>query len=103
MQSGLQESIVKITGYTIWVFGILLSFNVLGFSTASMAVVLGALVIGLGFGLQNIFNNFVSGLILLFERPIQVGDALEINGVWGVVRKINVRSTVVQTWDNAAL
>ena len=103
IQAGLQESIVKVTVYTIWVFGILLSLNVLGFSTASMAVGLGALGIGLGFGLQNIFNNFVSGLILLFERPIQVGDALEINGVWGVVRKINVRSTVVQTWDNASL
>jgi len=103
LQPGLQASIVTITVYTIWIFGILLAFNVLGFSTASMAVALGALGIGLGFGLQNIFNNFVSGLILLFERPIQVGDALEINGVWGVVRKINVRSTVVQTWDNASL
>lgn len=63
----------------------------------------GALGIGLGFGLQNIFNNFISGIILLFERPIQVGDAIEINGVWANVKKINVRSTVVQTWDNASL
>jgi len=66
-------------------------------------VAFGALGIGLGFGLQNIFNNFLSGIILLFERPIQVGDAIEINGIWGEVRKINVRSTLVQTYDNASL
>lgn len=69
----------------------------------SLVVVFGALGIGLGFGLQNIFNNFMSGLILLFERPIQVGDDIEINGTWATVRKINVRSTQVQTYDNASL
>jgi len=68
-----------------------------------LAVAFGAVGIGLGFGLQNIFNNFVSGLILLFERPIQVRNVLEINGIWGVVKKINVRSTLVQTYDNASL
>jgi small-conductance mechanosensitive channel len=66
-------------------------------------VAFGALGIGLGFGLQNIFNNFISGIILLFERPIQVGDDVEINGTWATVKKINVRSTVVQTYDNASL
>ena len=63
----------------------------------------GALGIGLGFGLQNIFSNFISGIILLFERPIQVGDDVEVNGIWATVKKINVRSTVVQTYDNASL
>ena len=72
-------------------------------NSASLAVAFGAVGIGLGFGLQNIFNNFVSGLILLFERPIQVGNVVEINGIWGVVKKINVRSTLVQTYDNASL
>ena len=72
-------------------------------SSTSLTVVFGALSIGLGFGLQNIFNNFISGIILLFERPIQVGDAVEISGIWGVVQKINVRSTLVQTYDNASL
>jgi small-conductance mechanosensitive channel len=66
-------------------------------------VAFGALSIGLGFGLQNIFNNFISGLILLFERPVQVGDVVQINENWGVITKINVRSTVVQTYDNASL
>ncbi len=59
--------------------------------------------IGLGFGLQAIFNNFFSGIILLFERPIQVGDDVEINGTWATVKKINVRATIVQTYDNASL
>jgi len=59
--------------------------------------------IGIGFGLQAIFNNFVSGIILLFERPIQVGDAVEVQGTFGTVKKINVRATVVQTFDNASL
>ncbi|QCQ23520.1 mechanosensitive ion channel [Desulfoglaeba alkanexedens ALDC] len=103
MELGLRESITTISAYVVWALGILASLNALGFSSTSLAVAFGALGIGLGFGLQNIFNNFISGLILLFERPIQVGDALEINGTWGEVVKINVRSTVVQTWDNASL
>ncbi|MFH0727431.1 MAG: mechanosensitive ion channel domain-containing protein [Pseudomonadota bacterium] len=100
---GLQESITNITTYLIWGLGILMALHAVGFNTASLAVVLGALGIGLGFGLQNIFNNFVSGIILLFERPIQAGDDVEINGVWATVKKINVRSTIVQTYDNASL
>jgi small-conductance mechanosensitive channel len=79
------------------------SLHALGISTTSLTVVFGALSIGLGFGLQNIFNNFISGIILVFERPIQVGDAIEINGIWGTVKRIDFRSTVIQTYDNAAL
>ena len=75
----------------------------LGLAPQRRPFLFGALGIGLGFGLQNIFNNFVSGLILLFERPIQVGDVVEVNGIWGKVNKINVRSTLVQTYDNASL
>jgi len=103
LESGLQESITTITVYILWILGILIALHVFGLNTTSLAVAFGALGIGLGFGLQNIFNNFISGVILLFERPIQVGDAIEINGTWASVKKINVRSTVVQTWDNASL
>jgi potassium efflux system protein len=103
LEQGLQDSITTITIYVIWGLGVVLSLSVLGVSATSLAVVFGALSIGIGFGLQNIFNNFISGIILLFERPIQVGDAVEVNGIWGEVKKINIRATVVQTFDNASL
>ena len=103
MAQGLQESITTISAYIIWAIGLLIALHVFGLNTASLAVAFGALGIGIGFGLQNIVNNFISGIILLFERPIQVGDDVEVNGTWARVRKINVRSTVVQTYDNASL
>lgn len=103
LEPGIRESITTVTSYVLWGLAILLSLNVLGLSTTSIAVALGALSIGLGFGLQNIFNNFVSGLILLIERPVQVGDVIQLNDTWGTVTKINVRSTLVQTFDNASL
>jgi small-conductance mechanosensitive channel len=103
LELGVQESITTVTVYLLWGLGILVSLNVIGLSTTSIAVAFGAVSIGLGFGLQNIFNNFVSGLILLFERPVQVGDVVQVNETWGTITKINVRSTVVQTYDNASL
>jgi len=103
LEPGLQDSITTISIYVMWGLGVILALSVLGVSTTSLTVVFGALGVGLGFGLQAIFNNFVSGIILLFERPIQVGDAVEVQGVWGEVKKINVRATVVQTFDNASL
>jgi small-conductance mechanosensitive channel len=103
LEAGVQQSVTSITVYLLWALGILIALTALGFSTTSLTVALGALGVGLGFGLQNIFNNFVSGLILLFERPVQVGDTIDVNGTWGTIAKINVRSTVVQTYDNASL
>jgi small-conductance mechanosensitive channel len=103
MDEGLQDSVVTISVYLIWSVGILFALNAVGFTATSLTVMLGALGVGLGFGLQAIFNNFVSGIILLFERPIQVGDDIEVNGIWARVREINVRSTIVQTYDNASL
>jgi small-conductance mechanosensitive channel len=103
LERGLKDSIITISTYLVWGGGLLLALGFLGVNTTSLAVVFGALSIGIGFGLQNIFNNFVSGLILLFERPIQVGDFLEIDGMWAEVRQINVRSTIVQTFDNATV
>jgi small-conductance mechanosensitive channel len=103
MTHGARDSVATISVYLIWAVGILIALHVFGISTTSLMVAFGALGIGLGFGLQNIFNNFLSGLILLFERPIQVGDDIEINGIWAKVMQINVRATVVQTYDGAAL
>ncbi|MGD8541126.1 MAG: mechanosensitive ion channel [Desulfobacteraceae bacterium] len=103
LEPGLQNSVISITIYLVWGLGVLVALNAFGVGGTSLTVAFGALSIGLGFGLQNIFNNFISGIILLFERPIQVGDAVEINGTWAEVKKINFRSTVVQTYDNASL
>jgi potassium-dependent mechanosensitive channel len=103
LEAGLQNSMISVTVYLLWGVGVLAALHAFGLSSTSLTVAFGALGIGLGFGLQNIFNNFISGIILLFERPIQVGDAVEINGTWAEVKKINFRSTVVQTYDNASL
>ncbi len=103
MNVGLQHSITMISVYAVWAFGIMLCLHTFGVGTTTLALAFGALGIGLGFGLQNIFNNFISGIILLFERPIQVGDDIEINGTWATVKKINVRATVVETYDNASI
>ena len=94
IEEGNQESVTTIGAYSIWGIGLLLGLETLGVNSASLAVAFGAVGIGLGFGLQNIFNNFFSGLILLFERPIQVGNVVEINGIWGVVKK----SMFAQPW-----
>jgi potassium efflux system protein len=102
-ERGLKDSIITITTYVVWGLGLLLALGILGVNATSLAVVFGALSIGIGFGLQNIFNNFISGLILLFERPIQVGDIVEVGGLWATVKQINVRATVVQTFDNASV
>ncbi len=103
LNRGVQSSIKHLVAYLVWLFGILLALNAAGISATSLTVVFGAVGIGLGLGLQNIFNNFVSGLILLFERPIKVDDIVEINNTWGEVREIKFRSTLVKTYDNAAL
>ncbi len=103
IDAGLKDSIVRLTLYSVWGIGFIIVLRLIGISSTSLAVVFGAVGIGIGFGLQNMFNNFFSGLILLFERPIQVNDVIEINGVWGVVKEINVRSTHVKTYDNADL
>jgi len=103
LQQGVQASITTLSVYGIWFFGLMVTLNVIGVDTATLSVAFGALGIGIGFGLQSIFNNFISGLILLFERPIEVGHVLEVNGIWGKVETINVRSTVIRTFDNSAI
>ena len=89
--------------YTIQAIAILVALGFLGVSFGDLAIVAGGLGVGIGFGLQNIVNNFFSGLILLFERPIKVGDMLVIDGQWGVVKEIRVRSTIFQTFDRSVV
>jgi small-conductance mechanosensitive channel len=87
--------------YAVLLVGFMASMSALGLDTDRLTVLLGAFGVGLGFGLQTIVNSFVSGLILLFERPIQVGDAIEVEGVAGTVRHIGIRASIVRTFDGS--
>jgi len=103
LDTGVQYTISTTVHYVILIFAGLIALNILGFPLTNLVLVLGALGVGIGFGLQNIVNNFLSGLILLFERPIKVGDMLVIDGQWGLVKEIRVRSTVFETFDRYVL
>jgi small-conductance mechanosensitive channel len=100
LDAGAQYSIARITGYVIIVFGFYLALNAVGLSLTSLAVVAGAIGIGIGFGLQNIIQNFISGIIILAERPIALGDRVEVGGVAGTISRINLRSTEIVSNDN---
>ena len=100
---GLRFAITKMFGYIFLTLGFYVALTVNGVDLSSLAVVAGALGIGIGFGLQNIVANFVSGLVLLAERPVAVGDRIEVAGVAGNVTRINLRSTIVVTNDNITI
>lgn len=100
---GLRNSIRTSVGYLGFVVAAALALGYLGFSFEKLAIVAGALSVGIGFGLQSIVNNFVSGLILLWERAIRVGDWIVVGSEQGHVRRINVRSTEIETFDRATM
>lgn len=103
IDSGVRDSINTLMHYVIIFCGVMFSFSAAGIGLQNFAVIAGALSIGIGFGLQNIVNNFISGIILLFERPIRKGDTIILDGEWAVVRNIGLRSTVVETFNKAEL
>jgi small-conductance mechanosensitive channel len=99
---GVREALGAIVRYTVVALGILVILQSAGIDLTSLNVLVGAIGVGLGFGLQNITSNFFSGLILLLERPLRIGDRIEIAGVAGEVREIGARATTIVTDENVA-
>jgi potassium efflux system protein len=99
---GVPYAISSLVRYSFIVLGIGVSFAAAGIELSKLTVIAGGLGVGIGFGLQNVVNNWVSGLILLFERPLQVGDAVQLaNGLWGEIGHIGIRASVIRTFDGA--
>jgi small-conductance mechanosensitive channel len=99
--AGLPYAVTSLLRYTIIFVGFIAALLVLGVDLDKVTILGGAFGIGIGFGLQNVVNNFVSGLIVLFERPVRIGDAVEIGNVQGEVRRLGIRSSTVRTWEGA--
>lgn len=101
MERGAREAMVTMIGYIGVAIAILITLGVSGIDYSNLAIIAGALSLGIGFGLQNIVNNFVSGLILLFERPVKTGDWVVVGNTEGYVKRIRIRATEIQTFDRA--
>ena len=101
MDRGSKESLITLTGYLGLMVALLVGLTVAGVELANLALIAGALSVGIGFGLQNVVNNFVSGIVLLFERPVKTGDWIVVGGTEGYVKQIKLRSTLIQTFDRA--
>lgn len=100
IDEGTSYTLSRITQYSIIIIGALISFQFIGIDLSGLAVIFGLLSVGIGFGLQNVTANFISGLIILFERPISIGDRVMVGDIEGDVIEINIRSTKIRTLNN---
>ncbi|TMA08892.1 MAG: mechanosensitive ion channel [Deltaproteobacteria bacterium] len=103
IDEGIQYTLIRISHYVIMVIGAVVAFQFIGIDLTGLAIIVGFLSVGIGFGLQNITSNFVAGLILLFERPIKVGDRVMVGDQEGDVVEIKMRSTTIRTLNNIAV
>lgn len=103
IDDGTRYTLSRITQYIIITIGALISFDFVGIDLSSLTVIFGLLSVGIGFGLQNVTSNFISGLIILFERPISVGDRVVVSDIEGDITEINIRSTMVRTVNNISI
>jgi len=103
VDKGVRDSIVKGANYAGYVAATGFALSAAGLDFSNLAIIAGALGVGIGFGLQSIVNNFLSGLILLAERPVRAGDWVDVKGSEGLIKQINVRSTEIETFDNCTI
>lgn len=103
VSSGVSYAILRFSHYGVVIIGVVIAAQIVGINLGSLVIVFGFLSVGIGFGLQNITSNFISGLILLLERPVSVGDFVNVDGQIGRVLQINMRSTIIMTIDNIAI
>lgn len=99
VEASTRDAVATLFGYFTFVLAVMVGLSTAGVDLSKLAIVAGALSVGIGFGLQNIVSNFVSGLILLFERPIRTGDSIQVGATQGVVRKIRIRATEIETGE----
>ena len=103
MDEGIKHSLSSGIGFIGFIISILLAIIVMGADLTNLAVIAGALSVGIGFGLQNVINNFVSGIIILFERPFKVGDWVILDNQEGTIKQINIRSTELETFNKTSV
>jgi small-conductance mechanosensitive channel len=103
LEAGTVSTLQILIVYVVWGLYGLIALGVLGVNLTSLTVIAGGLSVGIGFGLQSIINNFVSGLILLFGRSIKPGDIVQLEEMWAQVKEINIRTTVVETFDRSVI
>ena len=103
IDEGVRYTLERITQYSLIVIGAIVAFQFIGINLSGLAVIFGLLSVGIGFGLQNITSNFISGVILLFERPIKVGDRVTVGETIGDVQAINMRATMVRSLNNITI
>ncbi len=103
LEQGLEYALLRFIHYVIVVIGVYIGLKTVNIPLGAIIGLFAVLGVGIGFGLQNLAANFISGIILLLERPVKVGDRLEVNDVWGDVKRISLRTTLIETPDNIAI